>query len=228
MPSSVEEIFQATISEAIRANVSVYAIDLRGLDTSRDLAVAGGALDKADASASRRWRSAVPAARRRTKCRTAPSAPDFKSNTQRCCASWPRTPAATLTAKTNDLAKGLDRVTSDLGELLRSRLRAEERRGRRQLPHDRGQGRARASTSRRAAATSCCRRRGRAAAVLPAAAAGRRRRHAGAARLRLPGPRFRFHQITRGRQFDAGHRDAGPLAAGRGRQEGEQDHSGST
>jgi VWFA-related protein len=47
VPSSVEEAFKAAISEANRANVSVYTIDARGLDTNRDLQAAGAALDKA-------------------------------------------------------------------------------------------------------------------------------------------------------------------------------------
>src|SRR4030095_11609048 len=37
VPRTVEEAFRATISEANRANVSIYSIDSRGLDTSRDL-----------------------------------------------------------------------------------------------------------------------------------------------------------------------------------------------
>src|SRR4030095_11635493 len=47
VPSSVEEAFRAAISEANRANVSIYTVDARGLDTSRDLAAAGAALDRA-------------------------------------------------------------------------------------------------------------------------------------------------------------------------------------
>ena len=47
VPSSVEEASKAAISEANRANVSIYTVDARGLDTSRDLAAAGAALDKA-------------------------------------------------------------------------------------------------------------------------------------------------------------------------------------
>ena len=76
------------------------------------------------------------------------------------------------------------------GELLRDRLRAEERRGRRQLPQDRGQGGAQGR--RRDLAQRLLRAAGQrrgAAAALRAAAARRRRGHAGAARLRLPGRR---------------------------------------
>ena len=47
------------------------------------------------ASASRRWPSAAPAARRWTKCRTTTSCSRRSSPARsRCCASWPRTPAA--------------------------------------------------------------------------------------------------------------------------------------
>ena len=34
MPPNLEEAFRATVSEANRANVSVYAVDARGLDSA--------------------------------------------------------------------------------------------------------------------------------------------------------------------------------------------------
>ena len=108
------------------------------------------------------------------------------------------------------------------GELLRDRLRAEERRGRRQLPQDRGQGGAQGR--RRDLAQRLLRaagqRRGAAAAVR-AAAARRRRGHAAAARLRLQGRRVPLPRDDARPPVHAGDRGAGRLARGRGRQEGE-------
>lgn len=46
VPPNLEEAFRATISEANRANVSVYAVDARGLDSNRSLDAARAALDR--------------------------------------------------------------------------------------------------------------------------------------------------------------------------------------
>lgn len=115
VPSSVEEIFQATISEANRANVSVYAIDSRGLDTSRDLAAAGAALDKAG-------RVSQQAMAKRGAGGTSMDEvqnddlvlSSFKSSTQSVLRELAEDTGGTLIANTNDLGKGLDRVTADL------------------------------------------------------------------------------------------------------------------
>ncbi|HVQ32238.1 MAG TPA: VWA domain-containing protein, partial [Vicinamibacteria bacterium] len=47
VPPAVEELFRTTISEANRANVSVYAVDARGLHVSGDTAAARTALEQA-------------------------------------------------------------------------------------------------------------------------------------------------------------------------------------
>jgi len=115
VPSAVEEIFQATISEANRANVSVYAIDARGLDTSRDLAAAGAALDKAG-------RVSQQAMAKRGAGGTSMDEVQnddlvlstFKSSTQSVLRELAEDTGGALIANTNDLGKGLDRVTADL------------------------------------------------------------------------------------------------------------------
>src|SRR6185503_14619121 len=115
VPSSVEEVFQATISEANRANVSVYAIDSRGLDTSRGLEAAGAALDKAG-------RVSQQAMAKRGAGGTSMDEvqnddlvlSSFKSSTQSVLRELAEDTGGALIANTNDLAKGLDRVTADL------------------------------------------------------------------------------------------------------------------
>ena len=115
VPSAVEEVFQATISEANRANVSVYAIDARGLDTSRDLAAAGAALDKAG-------RVSQQAMAKRGAGGTSMDEvqnddlvlSSFKSSTQSVLRELAEDTGGALIANTNDLGKGLDRVTADL------------------------------------------------------------------------------------------------------------------
>jgi VWFA-related protein len=115
VPSSVEEAFKAAISEANRANVSVYTIDARGLDTGRDLQAAGAALDKAG-------RVSQQAMAKRGADGTSMEevlndelvVSTLKSNTQGVLRELAESTGGTLIANSNDLGKGLDRVTSDL------------------------------------------------------------------------------------------------------------------
>ena len=115
VPTSVEEIFQSTISEANRANVSLYTIDARGLDTGRDLAAAGAALDKAG-------RVSQQAMAKRGAGGTSMDEVQnddlvlstFRSSTQTALRELAESTGGTLIANTNDLGKGLDRVTTDL------------------------------------------------------------------------------------------------------------------
>ncbi len=51
VPPNLDSLFRTTIGQANRANVSVYTVDVRGLDTTRDLAAAGNALRQAAATA---------------------------------------------------------------------------------------------------------------------------------------------------------------------------------
>jgi VWFA-related protein len=115
VPSSVEEAFKAAISEANRANVSIYAIDARGLDTGRDLQAAGAALDKAG-------RVSQQAMAKRGADGTSIDevlndelvVSSLKSNTQSVLRELAESTGGTLIANSNDPGKGLDRVTSDL------------------------------------------------------------------------------------------------------------------
>jgi VWFA-related protein len=115
VPSSVEEAFKAAISEANRANVSIYTIDARGLDTGRDLQAAGAALDKAG-------RVSQQAMAKRGADGTSIEevlndelvVSSLKSNTQSVLRELAESTGGTLIANSNDLGKGLERVTSDL------------------------------------------------------------------------------------------------------------------
>jgi VWFA-related protein len=115
VPSSVEEVFQAAISEANRANVSVYTIDARGLDTGRDLAAAGAALDRAG-------RVSQQAMAKRGAGGTSMEEvqnddlvlSSLGGNTQSTLRELAESTGGVLIANSNDLGKGLDRVTADL------------------------------------------------------------------------------------------------------------------
>jgi VWFA-related protein len=115
VPSSVEEAFQAAISEANRANVSIYTVDARGLDTNRDLQAAGAALDKAG-------RVSQQAMAKRGADGTSMEEvlndelvlTSLKSNTQSTLRQLAEDTGGVLIGNSNDLGKGLEKVTSDL------------------------------------------------------------------------------------------------------------------
>ena len=115
VPTSAEEAFKTAISEANRANVSFYAIDSRGLDTSRELAAAGAALDKAG-------RTSQMAMAKRGAGGTSIDevmnddvvVSSMRSGVQTVLDELARSTGGFLIAGTNDLRKGLERVTSDL------------------------------------------------------------------------------------------------------------------
>jgi VWFA-related protein len=115
VPSSVEEAFRAAISEANRANVSIYTVDARGLDTTRDLAAAGAALDKAG-------RVSQGALAKRGAGGTSMEevqndelvVSSFHADTQAALRELAEDTGGVMIGNTNNLGKGLERVTADL------------------------------------------------------------------------------------------------------------------
>ncbi len=115
VPSQLEEAFRSTISEANRANVSFYAVDARGLDTGRDLAAAAAALEKAgrvsQGALAKRGADGV-SMDEVLNVDTAQSA--LRASTQTVLDELSQSTGGFLIANSNDLRKGLDRVTGDL------------------------------------------------------------------------------------------------------------------
>jgi len=115
VPTSVEEAFKGAISEANRANVSIYTVDARGLDSNRDLAAAGAALDRAG-------RVSQGALAKRGAGGTSMEEVQnddlvlstFHVNTQAALRELAEDTGGVLIANTNNLGKGLERVTTDL------------------------------------------------------------------------------------------------------------------
>ena len=183
--------------------MSVYAIDSRGLDTSRDLAAAGAALDKAG-------RVSQQAMAKRGAGGTSMDEvqnddlvlSSFKSSTQSVLRELAEDTGGALIANTNDLGKGLDRVTADLAsyyEVAYAPKNAEADGSFRKIEVK--VARKGVDVTSRSGYFALPAERRRAAAALRAAAARRRRRDAGAARLRLPGWRVPLPRDHRGRQF---------------------------
>ena len=99
VPPSLEQVYRSVISEANRANVSVYAIDARGLDAERALgatrdalddarrvsqdtmeSMGAGAVSKDEVKLSETAESALRANAQQTACRTSPRAPAGSSS----------------------------------------------------------------------------------------------------------------------------------------------------
>lgn len=115
VPTSVEEAFAAAISEANRANVSIYAVDARGLDTGRDLQAAGAALERAGrVSQQAMAKQGADGTSMEEVLNDDLVLSSLHANTQSTLRELAESTGGVLIANSNDLGKGLERVTSDL------------------------------------------------------------------------------------------------------------------
>jgi VWFA-related protein len=117
IPPSLEEAYRSVISEANRANVSVYAVDARGLDTGRSLEQSRQMLDRSGRNS--QAQQAHGASQRAVtmddvmNSETAEGA--LRANTQHALRTLGEETSGALIANTNDLGPGLvERVTTDL------------------------------------------------------------------------------------------------------------------
>jgi VWFA-related protein len=117
IPPSLEEAYRSAISEANRANVSVYAVDARGLDTGRSLEQSRQMLDRSGRNS--QSQQAYGASSRPVtmedvmNSETAEGA--LRADTQNALRLLAEETSGTLIANTNDLGSRLvDRVNTDL------------------------------------------------------------------------------------------------------------------
>ena len=159
VPPAVEEAFRSTLSQANRANVAIYAFDTRGLDSR-------STFEETRASVTvSRWGSRTAMTRRGGSVSKAEiQAPEvavesLRLNRQATLEQMAETTGGFLVANTNDLRKGLERVTADLPGVLRDRLHPGQRRRGRPVARHRGEAGSRGRpTSGPGRATSPCRR----------------------------------------------------------------------
>ena len=117
IPPNLEEAYRSTISEANRANVSVYAVDARGLDTGRALDQSRQMLDRSGRNSQAQL---VSGGSQRPvtlddvmNSESAESA--LRTDTQNVLRTLAEETSGALIANTNDLGPGLvDRVRTDL------------------------------------------------------------------------------------------------------------------
>ena len=206
VPTSVEESFHTAISEANRANVSIYTVDARGLDTSRDLARgrrgagqgrphqpagasakrgAGGDVDRrgaerrARAVASLRRRHAGGAARAGRRAPAASLDRQHRTISARASSGSAPISPATTRSPTRRRRRGRRRFRKIEVKVTRKGVDVTSRSGYFALP-----------------ATDT-----RAAPALRAAAARRRGRTPAPHAFDFQAGAFRFHETPRGRQF---------------------------
>ena len=117
IPPNLEEAYRSAISEANRANVSIYAVDARGLDTGRSLEQSRQMLDRSGRNS--QAQQAFGASQRPVtmddvmNSETAEGA--LRADTQSALQTLAEETSGALIANTNDLGPGLaDRVTADL------------------------------------------------------------------------------------------------------------------
>jgi len=115
VPPSLEHVFRATISEANRANVSIYAIDARGLTEERNLEAAKKALDQAAAASMRQnmTRGVGPISKEQVlSLDTAESA--LRMDLQGVLRDLATSTGGALIANSNDVRRGIERAVGDL------------------------------------------------------------------------------------------------------------------
>ena len=115
VPPNLEEALRATVSEANRANVSVYAIDARGLDPTRRLDSARLALEQSARNSQRQMmtRGSEPVTIEDVmNAETAEGA--LRRDTQGTLEMLAEETGGFLVANSNDLADRLERVAGDL------------------------------------------------------------------------------------------------------------------
>src|SRR6185436_316770 len=117
IPPNLEEAYRSAISEANRANVSIYAVDARGLDTGRSLEQSRQMLDRSGRNS--QSQQVYGASSRPVtlddvmNSETAEGA--LRADTQNALRTLAEETSGTLNGNTNDLGPGLvDRVTADL------------------------------------------------------------------------------------------------------------------
>jgi VWFA-related protein len=117
VPPNLEQVFRSTIGAANRANVSVYAIDARGLNAENDLAAAGSALTEARRASQRAQEIRNSGANSVSKeevmmHETAESA--LRLNVKGTLADFAEGTGGFLVANTNDFKKGAEQLAHDL------------------------------------------------------------------------------------------------------------------
>ncbi len=114
VPPQLDSLFRTAIGQANRANVSIYSVDVRGLDTTRELAAVGATL-RAAAAASYLQNTRTDGAITRDEVNTFDTAEDaLRQSETGALRDLSESTGGLLISNTNDLGKRLEQVASDL------------------------------------------------------------------------------------------------------------------
>ena len=114
IPPQLDSLFRTAVGQANRANVSIYCVDVRGLDTTRELAAVGATLRQA-AAASYLQNTRTDGAITRDEVNTFDTAEDaLRQSETGALRDLSESTGGLLIANTNDLGKRLEQVASDL------------------------------------------------------------------------------------------------------------------
>jgi VWFA-related protein len=118
IPPNLEEAYRSAISEANRANVSIYAVDARGLDTRRSLEQSRQMLDRSgrNSQAQQEYGASSRPVTMDDVMNSETAEGALRADTQNALRTLAEETSGTLIANTNDLGPGLvNRVSADLG-----------------------------------------------------------------------------------------------------------------
>jgi hypothetical protein len=115
VPPSLEHVFRSTISEANRANVSIYTIDARGLTEERDLEATRQVLQAAAAAAQRQMLSRGVGAVPKDQVLALDDAErSLRLDLQGALNDLAESTGGALIANSNDVRPGIERAVGDL------------------------------------------------------------------------------------------------------------------
>ncbi len=114
VPSSLEELFQTTISAANRSNVSVYAVDARGLVTGSQMDTTRDTLSAAARASQQQMRTGGRLVTPEMAGAFDTARDSIRANVQGALATLSESTGGFLVADTNDLRRPMERITEDL------------------------------------------------------------------------------------------------------------------
>jgi VWFA-related protein len=114
VPPNLDSVFRAAVSEANRANVSVYAIDARGLDTTRQSEAAKQALQQASAATQRANTRRGGATQMDEVMASETAESGLRLNVQGTLADLSESTGGFLMSDTNDFKQPMERLASEV------------------------------------------------------------------------------------------------------------------
>ena len=116
VPKNLEEVFKTTIGEANRANVTIYAIDARGLNSARDSEASRSQLLKAARDSASQMAKRGAGAVTVDEVMIAENAEEsLRANVQDTLGELAQSTGGFLTANTNDFKPNMQRIATDIG-----------------------------------------------------------------------------------------------------------------